>query len=140
MNRASTFRSVKAMKEHMCSTCHKPILAGETYAKEAYQAGIDDRFCRPFFRNRNHHTKCVASVTIPTGTISKADLGLLELVRSNVGLLARACWLASAWQESSADAENESDPEAAAGYLRDGQKLLKMEKDLKRYQAKHKKP
>lgn len=58
-----------------------------------------------------------------------------RFVRRNLGRLAHACWLASAWQGSSADAEKDCDPKLAKELLKDQARLLRMEKTLRRYQA-----
>jgi len=63
------------------------------------------------------------------------DRTLARFVRRNIAHLARACWLASEWQASGADAEKDSDPAAAAEQLRDQRRFLRMEKTLRRYQA-----
>ena len=60
---------------------------------------------------------------------------LERFVRRNIGHLARACWMASEWQASGADAEKDSDPAAAGEQRRDQRRFLRMEKTLRKYQA-----
>jgi hypothetical protein len=56
-----------------------------------------------------------------------------RFIRQNVAHLARACWLAAAWQESNWDAHRDCDIGLAASCLRDSKKFLRTEKILKRY-------
>lgn len=56
-----------------------------------------------------------------------------RFTRRNIAHLARACWLASAWQESCADAEKDCDPALSRECLMDKRRMLKLEKTLKRY-------
>ena len=60
---------------------------------------------------------------------------LERFVRRNLAHLARACWLASAWQESNADAEKDCNPGLAHACLRDRQRMLGLEKTLRRHMA-----
>lgn len=62
------------------------------------------------------------------------DLNFQRFVKENIGNLARACWLAAAWQESNADAEKESDPKESKAIWKDRNLLLRLNKRLRKYQ------
>jgi len=49
--------------------------------------------------------------------------------------LAEACFLAAEWQETSADAHEDCDPEMTARYRQNAAKYRRMEKTLRRYAA-----
>jgi hypothetical protein len=64
-----------------------------------------------------------------------SERALAAFVRRNIGHLARACWLASAWQGSNADSEKDYNPGLAHACLRDQRRMLGLEKTLRRYMA-----
>ena len=68
--------------------------------------------------------------------VSVGDRSLQRFVRRNIAHLARACWLAAAWQESSADAEKECDPVLSKNLWKDRNRMIRLERALKKYQAK----
>ena len=66
---------------------------------------------------------------------ARNEANLRRLVRQRLPLLAHACWLASEWQRTSADAEFDVCPEKWRNLMSDARRLRSLEKTLKRYMA-----
>jgi len=61
------------------------------------------------------------------------DCRLLALVRRNLELMMNACYLASEWEITGADADKDSDPKASAKQIKRAGRYLRMERNLKKY-------